>query len=241
MKINDKTEVIDPSFTIITPKEWFPQYAEIIEKCGRNCYKSEHRITETSAPQFIKNAINRKHLSIIEHLSITVEITCSRSCSHQLVRHRLGSYSMESQRYINYAKKGYKVICPEHIFDNSEHAMELLRDKSVKLGGMKFVDELYSDYNFEKWKKQIISAIDRYEDLLSDRIKPEDARSVLPNAMATTVITTYNLSQWRHVFEERALNKSAQKEIRTIMKNILRKFNELLPDFFEDQFNLLEK
>ena len=80
-----------------------------------------------------------------------------------------------------------------------------------------------------------------YNFLIQNNVKPENARSVLPNATKTEIITTYNLAQWRHVFEERALNKKAQKEIKIIMQNILIEFSKILPDFFKDQMEILKK
>lgn len=75
-----------------------------IERCGRTCYKSENLITDTSAETFVANILKRGHESVIEHEKVTVRIICDRGVSHEIVRHRLASYSQESTRYCNYQK-----------------------------------------------------------------------------------------------------------------------------------------
>ena len=70
-----------------------------IEQCGRTCYKSENKITDSSAEQFVRNIIQRGHESVLEHVNITVKFICDRGVSHEIVRHRIASYSQESTRY----------------------------------------------------------------------------------------------------------------------------------------------
>ncbi len=205
--------IVEPSFEIATPLEWIREYPNLIEKFGRTCYKSEDRITPVSANKFIKSIVMSGHLSVIEHLSISVKIIIDRGSSQQVVRHRIAAYSQESQRYVNYKKKGYSVCCPRTI-----------------------TEELRGE-----WMSCIQRSIDFYEKLVSSKIKPEDARSVLPMAMKTELIATYNLRTWRHIFEERALNPRAQWEIRGVMRDVLRIFAELLPEIFEDQLEALKK
>ena len=80
---------------------------EKIERIGRVCYKSENNIKEGSAEKFVSNLINRQHESVLEHESISVRVICDRGVSHEIVRHRLASYSQESQRYINYTNNKF--------------------------------------------------------------------------------------------------------------------------------------
>ena len=75
-----------------------------IEKIGRVCYKSENRITDKSAKRFIESLLKRGHESVIEHVSLSVRIVCDRGVTHEIVRHRVASYSQESTRYCNYSK-----------------------------------------------------------------------------------------------------------------------------------------
>ena len=78
-----------------------------IERIGRTCYKSESNITDDSAERFIKNIIKNGHESVLEHVSITLRVICDRGVSHEIVRHRIASYSQESTRYCNYSKDNF--------------------------------------------------------------------------------------------------------------------------------------
>jgi len=99
--------IVEPSVEFITPKH-FPNWKEgfqgIIEECGRTCYKSEDKIKKGSAEKLLRALVKNEHMSVIEHGVFTVKFTCSRACSHQLVRHRLAAYSQESQRFCDYSK-----------------------------------------------------------------------------------------------------------------------------------------
>ena len=75
-----------------------------IEKYGRTAYKSEDKITVDSAQKFVKMLINRGHDSVLEHEKVTVRAVCDRGVSHEIVRHRIASYTQESTRYCNYSK-----------------------------------------------------------------------------------------------------------------------------------------
>lgn len=105
---------VEPSFKIIAVT--WPLNAEddfgdcvtsankIIELAGRTCYKSEDKIIEGSANEFVKMISKRGHLSVIEHVNVTVKFISNRGFTHELVRHRLCSYSQESTRYCDYQK-----------------------------------------------------------------------------------------------------------------------------------------
>jgi thymidylate synthase (FAD) len=181
-----------------------------LELAGRTCWKSEGRIDQNSAPRFIKMLIDNNHLSVLEHISITVKIICDRALTHQLVRHRLGSYSQESQRYVKY------------------NELEVIISESIKK----------NEDTYKIVKKQIEDIEKTYSTLLQYKIKPEDARAILPNATKTEIVVTYNLRQWRHVFTERC-SKQAQSSIRSIMIQILKYFKEKIPVIFDD-FKLSE-
>ena len=94
--------IIEPSITVetnITQEDILKH----IERAGRVCYKSEGNIKDGSAEKFVKGILDRGHESVIEHFSLTVRIVCDRGVTHEIVRHRLASYSQESTRYCNYA------------------------------------------------------------------------------------------------------------------------------------------
>ena len=161
--------------------------------------------------------------------------------------------SQESQRYCDYGDEdgGLRVICPPKIakvhdgwyWRNDAGIWKYRAQLDSKGTGMAPpVYELFgSDEDdrdtaerFYQWLISISRSYDAYQELRASDVPPEDARSVLPNATKTEVVTTFNLRQWRHVFKERGLNKHAQWQIREIMLGILREFAEILPAVFGD-------
>ena len=98
--------IIKPSIIIESEIEG-KKILKHIEKAGRVCYKSEGNITEESAQTFIGNIVKRGHESVIEHYSITVRVICDRGVTHEIVRHRIASYSQESTRYCNYSSNKF--------------------------------------------------------------------------------------------------------------------------------------
>ena len=94
-------KIIKPSVEFMEPVDG-QAILRHLERCGRVCYKSEGRIVEGSAAQFVRSVIKRGHESVLEHAKITVKVTCDRGVSHEIVRHRIASYSQESTRYCNY-------------------------------------------------------------------------------------------------------------------------------------------
>jgi len=230
--------VVKPKFQLLTPLDHIKDYPRLIELAGRTCYKSEKRITPDSASKFIRMLIQSKHLSVLEHCSITVMVIGSRSMSHQLVRHRIAAYSQESQRYCDYKIRGIRAVCPPSISGSVEEegTYEKKDDNWFSPSGQALnsqVCELFVD-----WLDTIAYTYEMYKKFRERGIKAEDARELLTNSTKTEVVTTYNLRQWRHVFEERVLNTHAQWQIRWIMQSIMFKFDELLPDVFAD---LMEK
>ena len=98
--------VISPHHEILTPLDAGAILA-IIETAGRTCYKSEDRITPDSAAAFSRRMVASGHHSVIEHVALTVRFVCDRGVTHELVRHRLASFSQESTRYANYSKEKF--------------------------------------------------------------------------------------------------------------------------------------
>lgn len=90
-------EIVEPKVELITPVDHLLTYPQIIELCGRTCYKSEDKITSESSTKFIKSLLKRGHESVIEHCSISYKLICSRACSHQLVRHRIAAYCIDGE------------------------------------------------------------------------------------------------------------------------------------------------
>lgn len=182
-----------------------------IEKIGRVCYKSEDKITQNSSEKFIKGIIKRGHESVIEHEKISVRIICDRGVSHEIVRHRIASYSQESTRYCNYSKDNF--------------GNELTFVKPV------FWDEGSREMNI--WKQQMQEVENKYIELINLGAKPEQARSILPNSLKTEIVVTMNLREWRHFFKLRT-SKNAHPQMREISVKLLEKMREMLPPIFDD-------
>lgn len=182
-----------------------------IEQAGRVCYKSENRITEDSAKKFVKNILKSGHESVIEHEKITVRIICDRGVSHEIVRHRIASYSQESTRYCNYNQ-----------------------DKFGK--ELTFIQPLFWDEGTEEykiWLRTMQMIEDNYNELIEKGAQPQEARSILPNSLKTEIIVTMNLREWRHFFKLRtALN--AHPQMREIACAILDEFQKIVPIIFDD-------
>lgn len=182
-----------------------------IERIGRVCYKSEENITETSAQGFIERIIKSGHESVIEHEKISIKITCDRGVSHEIVRHRIASYSQESTRYCNYSKDKF--------------------GKELTLIKPCFWREESPEYKIWLQTMQIIE--DNYIQLIDSGAKAEEARSILPNSLKTEIVVTMNLREWRHFFKLRT-SQRAHPQMREISVPLLKEFKKILPAVFSD-------
>lgn len=186
-----------------------------IEKAGRTCYKSEDKVTNDSSKQFIKKILKIGHESVIEHEKITVRIICDRGVTHEIVRHRIASYSQESTRYCNYSKNKFgneiSVIKPCFWGKNNN-----LDKKKYKI-----------------WEKSMLGAEKAYMELISLGATPQEARSVLPNSLKTEIVVTMNIREWRHFFKLRT-SKAAHPQMREIACPLLDEFKKRIPILFDE-------
>lgn len=208
---------IKPSAEILSGKNYH-QMLENIERIGRVCYKSEDAIHPGSAEQFIRNIITRGHESVIEHESISVRVVCDRGVSHEIVRHRIASYSQESTRYCNYTrdKFGSQLVCID-IATGFRYNLEDPADRK----------------KYDIWTKAMEAAEGFYFQLIEAGARPEEARSVLPNSLKTEIVMTMNLREWRHFFRLRT-SKRAHPQIAEIASALLEEFASRYPVFFGD-------
>jgi len=154
-------------------------------------YNSDNAQNEEKALNLIRKVISSGHYSTIEHIQISFAISgISRACSHQLVRHRHVSFSQKSQRYVK-EKEQFDFIIPPTVEKNSEIC--------------------------EKYKQFMGKISDFYLELTEAGIPPEDARFVLPNAAATSMVVSMNLRELIHISNLRLCSR-AQSEIRTLIK-----------------------
>ena len=176
--------------------------------CAETCVSKTIPTIKTSANglRSLQEALDSHHESVIEHCSFTFAVSgVSRALTHQLVRHRIASYSQQSQRYVNMNEFDY--VMPKSIEDN--------------------IDAYAKFY-------QAMDMIDYTYILLKDMgIPEEDARYVLPNACCTNIIVTANARELRHIFALRCCNR-AQWEIRELADKMLRICKEVSPTIFEN-------
>lgn len=193
---------------IVSVTFWPEDPLRTCASAARTCYQSQSKPDET---EFIRKLIEMGHESVIEHAGMTAKLITDRGVTHELVRHRLASYSQESTRYCNYKKKNFTVIIPE---------------------GM--------DPNSEEWKiiREACEVTEQaYLKLLEKGIAPQIARAVLPTCLKTEIVVTANLREWRHIFSLRC-DKAAHPQIRKLMTDLLHLAWKRLPWAF---FDLAEK
>lgn len=203
-------KIIKPSVEIldnITPVEVLKK----LELCGRVCYKSEDKITDESAVKFISNIIKQGHESVLEHVSFSVRFICDRGVTHEMVRHRIASYSQESTRYCNYSKGQFNgeitVIEPCFLVPGTE--------------------------GYDMWYRACQMAEQYYFSMLNWGCSPQEARAVLPNSLKTEIVMTANVREWRHFLKLRT-SKAAHPQIKEVANMLLTQLNFILPSLFDD-------
>ncbi len=183
-----------------------PDAERLIEEAGRTCYQSHKRASEASSAGFVRMLVSRGHTSVLEHAKATFRIRgISRIASHQLVRHRLCSFSQMSQRYV--LQEDVDAVVPPRI-SASEQARKIFDD-------------------ILKASRQA------YTELVKLGIAKEDARFVLPGALETEIVLTANFRELRHIIEIRG-SRDAQWEVRKLATELLRIMKLHAPNVFAD-------
>jgi thymidylate synthase (FAD) len=194
-------KIVAPSIVL----EWVtPNALEVIELAGRTCYKSE----PGSEPEgFARKLLKLGHESVLEHASASFRIICDRGISHEIVRHRLASYSQESTRYVNYGTRGGEI-------------------QVIEPSGM-------SEAIRYEWLAAMEDANHSYLEMLANGATPQVARSVLPTCTKTEIVMTCNFREWRHFLRLRTA-PAAHPDMRNVAKMILTWFRKNVPVIVED-------
>jgi thymidylate synthase (FAD) len=206
-------KIIEPSAILIRP-----QHAEgglialrFIESMARISHKSEDTQTEDSWKRFLQAVvIEHGDWSVVEHGVASVLFRIDRGITHELVRHRLFSFTQESTRFVNGSKKypnGLEFILP----------VELKGDLTTQ-GRL--------TYSFSESEKTYIN-------LLKQGERPQEARAVLPNALASTIGVTGNFRNWRHFFLMRT-SRETHPDFRRVTIPLLEQFKERIPLLYDD-------
>ncbi|MEM2109124.1 MAG: FAD-dependent thymidylate synthase [Candidatus Odinarchaeota archaeon] len=163
-------------------------------------------LTDEEAFKFLRKVIGYGHLSVTEHANFTFSIEgISRACSHELVRHRLASYTQQSQRYVKFSLSELKYVKPDTIKE--------------------------SMFN-EEYDRLMLQIAEFYQKMLAT-VPVEDARYVLPNAACTNIVVTMNARELNHFFNLRLCNR-AQWEIRELATKMLEEVRKVAPILFEN-------
>ena len=202
-------KIIPPSFELLDSPDG-TALLQKIELAGRVCYKSEARITQDSAAGFVRRILESGHESVLEHEKLTVRIVCDRGVTHELVRHRIASYSQESTRYCNYS------------LDKFQNELTFIRPF--------FWNE--DPEKFRVWEESMAAAERAYLKLLELGASPQEARTVLPNSLKTEIVVTMDLREWRHFFKLRAAS-AAHPQMREVAVPLLRAFQQAVPVVFD--------
>ena len=182
-----------------------PGAVELIEKAARKCHQS---FPHGDPDSFVRMLIRRGYLSALEHASVTVNfMDHSRGFTHELVRHRLASFSQESTRYVK------------------QDDLHFVVPQGYDLGKI--------DFNEGFTPKEAAQRMETvYASLLAYGWKPEDARQFLPIGTTSEIVMTTNFREWRHVFELRC-SKHAHWEIRRTMRMLHAEFVRRWPTVFD--------
>ena len=180
---------------------------KLIEYAGRNCYKSQDKITDDSYDGFIRRLIQRGHEAPLEFGNMAVELYTSRAVLAEITRHRLASFCVESQRYVK---------------ENKDNGVHFIRP------------EWYAaDSKTATWAASMHDAEAAYNYLLDQGCTPQEAREVLPNSTACSIVMSANLREWRTIFKLRT-SPAAYPQMRSLMREVRRQAFEAYPCVFED-------
>ncbi|NCD06235.1 MAG: FAD-dependent thymidylate synthase [Spirochaetia bacterium] len=219
--------LIKPSYSILSEIDG-KQMLKNIERAGRICYKSEDKITEESSVKFIEMLLNKGHESVLEHEKISILFVCDRGVSHELVRHRIVSFSQESTRYCNYSKDKFgnnlTFIMPYWIKESIQELLDYSygyhgngnpsKEATIWINSLKLIEKSYLSLLELGWQ-------------------PQQARSILPNSLKTEIAVTANLREWRTIFKQRT-SKTAHPQMRELMIPLLNELKSIIPVIFND-------
>lgn len=190
---------------------------QLIELAGRTAYQSQDRITETSSTRFVDMIRKRGHESVLEHSAMSVRFeNLSRGFTHELVRHRIASYTQESTRYVD-ESDFHVVIPPDKEADEKLVELTLPNGQRIKVSfreWMELNEQIYKGLRKAGWVAQ-------------------DARQVLPIGIKAQIVITANFREWRHIFKLRCA-KNAHWEIRSVMIKLLKDVQQRIPIVFDD-------
>lgn len=208
-------KIVEPKYEILTDiSEGGIKELQQIERVARVCYKSEDKITPDgeSAKKLVVFLVKQGHEAMLEHSQLSVLFTCDRAIANELVRHRIASFAQESTRYCNYSKEKFggelSFVKPSYISDGTR--------------------EYYA------WETVCVDAEAAYLCMVSDlKLRPEQARCVLPLCLKTEIVVTANYREWRNILKLRT-PVAAHPQMRELMCPLLLEVQKKIPVVFDD-------
>ena len=221
--INQSVRVVYPS----TPEEGINELKRI-EIAGRNCWRSEDKITEDSYKTFINNLRKRGHESPLEFGEIMFEFVTSRDVLAEITRHRLASFAVESQRYVNESKDdgGIKFIMPMFYMPYDEYYWNKVYDEGMPRN-------IAYEWSRE-WEYAMEMAENAYNRMITMGMRNQDARKVLPNSTACTIMMKVNIRELIHIYALRS-SPAAYPEMRELMRLLKIEVDKVLPGFLPEE------
>lgn len=207
--------------------EYTPNPELLIAKAAKLCYSAvgveemNEKMDKEKTDKFVGMLMSYGHESPVEHASFTFAIEgVSRSLTHQLVRHRIASYSQQSQRYVKMEQ--FEYIVPPEIEKDKEA-------REVFINSMEQSQKAYNELSEILKKKYVKSGM---QNNAAEKKAIEDARYVFPNACETKIIVTMNVRSLLNFFRHRCCNR-AQWEIRELAYQMLKQVKDVCPSIFK--------
>ena len=209
-----------------------PNPEEVVAQAAKLCYSPVgvdeimEKLTPEKIEKFVNNLASIGHESPLEHVSFTCAVEgISRACSHQLVRHRIASYSQQSQRYV---KEG----------DNFEFITPNIINEMGPLAWQQYERDMQTIHNmYLRWQQDIKNFVEETDyptnGMNAEKVANENARYLLPNACETKIVFTMNVRTLYNFFSKRCCNR-AQEEIREVADEMLRQVKEIAPVLFKN-------
>jgi len=250
MRMLTSGAVVDPQDGLGISEECrYDMPLDFINWCARISHRAEDAENQ-DVERFLRSVVlQHGDWSVTEHVSISVDAYVDRGITHEIVRHRLGAYTQESTRFVNYAKK----MLPSFIYPivgvECERCLggdEVLFNRKEQIlmhqvsGSTADGNDLWKPCCYEQaWLQAIHGSESSYKVLLLSNQeygsgwRPQEARSVFPNALASRIIITYNLRQWRLFFLMRT-SAEAHPQMRQVTIPLLEDFKKAVPVLYED-------
>jgi thymidylate synthase (FAD) len=229
-----QVKIIRPYAKLLSP--WnTPHFGDdcmrFIEWCARISHRSEEAQTPDSWKRFLQAVVIEKcDWSVVEHISVSVDAVIDRGITHEWVRHRLNSYTQESTRFVNYEKK----MPPSFIYPRVGIECKACLSGVEVDGDWTHENSMAGDCAYSaNWLRAIRVAEQEYINLIKEGWRPQEARSVFPNALASRIISTTNLRCWRHILIMRT-SLEAHPQMRQVTIPLLAEFQKTFPILFDD-------